>query len=516
MCLAGVLAWALVLVSSLAPDRAQAAPDAALARGEYLVHAGACASCHTDQREGSGWLAGGRELKSPYGTFHVPNITPDPETGIGRWTEEDFVRAMTEGLTPEGQHYYPIFPYAWYRNMVLDDMRAMWAYLRTVPPVRNQVRDHELMFPFSIRFFLIGWKLLNLEVAPDIDPKGDPMVARGDYLVNALGHCAACHTPSGPIYIYTEADYLSGHVDIPGSYTAPNITPDPVTGIGDWSDEDIARSLAIGMRPDGTPLRGPMADYVAAGSRHLTPEDHAAITAYLRAIPPLANPVPRVPTPTAFPEMHDEAPTGGAPLGADVELGRAVAMGVGAEPQRACYRCHPVDGADPASDGLPRLDRQGPSYLERQLVAYADGTRRNPVMSPIAASLTPAERSAVAAYYASLPGPEVPPLPAETGPSRGRILAESGDPALGVPACIACHGTLGIGVPPSAPYLAGQDALYMAQQFAFWRTGARANDPLAVMRKIARKLLPADAQAVSDHFASLAEPPPPAPLAMGE
>lgn len=502
------MAAGLLLAAALAGFPAKAAnPDpnpAQLEHGKYLVQAGACASCHTDARERGGWLAGGRTMHTPFGDYHTPNITPDPETGIGDWTEEEFVRAMTEGVSPDGAQYYPLFPYPWYRNLTREDLSAMWAYLRTVPPVRREVKPHDISFPYSVRPLILGWKLVNLPGAPEVGTHDDPLVARGDYIVNALGHCAACHTPTLPFWIYKEWQALGGQADIPGAYAASNITPDPETGIGRWSEEDMLRALVTGMRPNGYAIRGPMADYVADSSRFLTREDLRAVNAYLRTVPPIRNPIPAIDSPYAHPEAHEEAPMGSAPLGSDLVLGKAVAMGAVTRPEHACYRCHLVDGTDPASDGMPRLDGQGAAYLAWQLDAYAGGTRPSPIMAAIAKELDAAERSAVAAYYASLPSPPVPQVPPRSLEQHGRRLALEGDPSRGLPACINCHGVLGLGVPPGFPYLAGQDALYMELQLALWRSGERRNDLLGSMAGIARRLSPADSRAVSAYFEGLA------------
>jgi cytochrome c553 len=162
---------------------------------------------------------------------------------------------------------------------------------------------------------------------------------------------------------------------------------------------------------------------------------------------------------------------------------------------------------------MPRLDGQPAAYLAQQLDAYAMGSRRNPVMSPIAASLTVEERAAVAAWYAALPGPPAPQVPPLGPNERGRQLALDGDPTLGVRACIACHGTLGVGIPPAFPYLVGQDPAYMALQFTFWRQGLRGNEPLGVMRQIAERLPAGDVAAVADWFASLPAAAPLSPSA---
>ena len=152
-------------------------------RGKYLFQAGACDSCHTDHPNRGPFLAGGRRMDTEFGTFYVPNITPDRETGIGEWSAEDFRRAMIEGRTPAGSHYYPVFPYRWYTGMSDQDVADMWAYLQSVPPVRNRVRAHDLPFPFNLRFLLLGWKLINFDQGATVhDPERSEAWNRGAYL----------------------------------------------------------------------------------------------------------------------------------------------------------------------------------------------------------------------------------------------------------------------------------------------------------------------------------------------
>ena len=278
----------VAMLALLTPPGAAGAQEldgaAAVARGEYLFHAGACDSCHTDHPGDGAFLAGGRAMETPFGTFYTPNITPDPETGLGRWSFEDFSSAMIEGRSPDGGHYYPVFPYAWYTGMTRPDLEDMWAYLQSVPAVRNEVPPHELPFPFKYRFLMLGWKLLNFDEGQTVfDPARSDAWNRGAYLVNHLGHCGACHTTK--LYgNFIEGKFLAGSAAIPGPYPAPNITSHPVTGIGEWSEEDIVRALRRSMTPDGTPIRRPMAEYVVAGTSYLSDDD-------LRAAP--APPAPR-------------------------------------------------------------------------------------------------------------------------------------------------------------------------------------------------------------------------------
>jgi mono/diheme cytochrome c family protein len=202
-----------------------------------------------------------------FGTFYVPNLTPDVATGIGAWSAADFRRAMIEGETPDGSHYYPVFPYRWYTGMSERDLADLWAYLRSVPPVYNRVRPHDLRFPFNPRFLLLGWKLINFDQGERVyDPQHSDAWNRGAYLVNHLGHCGACYTPKMLMgAAFQEDKLLAGSEVIPGPYPAPNITPHDVTGIGKWTTDDVVRALKRSIRPDGLPIRGPMAEYVDSG-----------------------------------------------------------------------------------------------------------------------------------------------------------------------------------------------------------------------------------------------------------
>jgi mono/diheme cytochrome c family protein len=290
ICKAALLAILLVAFEA----RGGAAQDeAAIARGKYVFHAGACDSCHTDHPNHGAFLAGGRAMPTEFGTFYVPNITPDQETGIGRWSAEDFRRAMIEGVSPDGSHYYPVFPYRWYTGMADQDVADLWSYLHSVPAVRNRVPEHEIPFPLNIRFLLLGWKLLNFDEGDRVaDPERSEAWNRGAYLVNHLGHCGACHTPKLLFgALFRSDEFLAGSEVIPGPYPAPNLTPDQATGLVDWTIEDFVRALGQSITPQGEPIRGPMAEYVASGSSHLSLEDLEAAAVYLKSIEPEEGPV---------------------------------------------------------------------------------------------------------------------------------------------------------------------------------------------------------------------------------
>lgn len=246
--------------------------------GEVLFHAGGCASCHGAD------LAGGLELATAFGTFRVPNITPDAQSGIGGWNDLDFVNAMKRGVSPEGRHYYPAFPYASYTQMTLPDLLDLKAYLDTFVPVGREVASHDLQFPWSLRRGLGLWKRLYLDDSPVLpDTEGDAALERGRYLVEAVGHCAECHTPRGRLGGLDRLRWLAGGASPEGEGKVPNITPHE-QGLADWSAKDIERYLRSGFTPDYDMVGGAMVD-VQENLARLGDADRAAIAAYLKSIP---------------------------------------------------------------------------------------------------------------------------------------------------------------------------------------------------------------------------------------
>jgi mono/diheme cytochrome c family protein len=281
-------AAALVVAALLAWPAA--ADQAQIDRGAYIFTAADCAGCHTDVKAKGPLLAGGRALKTPFGTFYSPNITPDPEHGIGRWSDADFIEALREGAAPDGSHLYPVFPYTSFTRMTDQDMLDLKAYIFSLPPVAQPNRDHEIDFPFGWRFTLGAWKLLNFTAgafAPD--PAKGPEWNRGAYLVEALGHCGECHTPRGWLGGLDGSRAFAGTTAGPDGGKVPNITPDKETGIGSWSRADILRVLKTGMLPDFDAVGSAMGEVVETTSR-LSDADRQAIAVYLESLPPLANP----------------------------------------------------------------------------------------------------------------------------------------------------------------------------------------------------------------------------------
>ncbi|MEM7042107.1 MAG: cytochrome c [Pseudomonadota bacterium] len=261
------------------------------ARGEYVMAMGGCVACHTDEKNGGGLLAGGRALATPFGTFYSSNITPDPDAGIGGWTTGEFVRAMREGLSPDGQHYFPAFPYPSYAKMTDQDLIDLKAHLDTVDVVGEPVRAHDLGFPFNLRQTLAGWKLLFFDgerFAPD--PNRSESWNRGAYLVQGPGHCGECHTPRNALGGADDSRYLAGNPFGAEGKSTPNITPHE-SGIADWSATDIAFALESGLTPDYDSFGAGMGEVVKEATSKLTAEDREAIAEYLLSLPPIESAV---------------------------------------------------------------------------------------------------------------------------------------------------------------------------------------------------------------------------------
>ena len=262
---------------------ASGAPDPA--NGKAMFYAGGCASCHaTENQPDKTLLGGGHALKSPFGTFYAPNISSHPRDGIGAWTPEQFLAAMREGVSPNGEHYFPAFPYTSYQRMLPKDVGDLFAYLKTLPPVEGRVRDHDVGFPFNIRRSLGGWKLLFADgqvFKPDMTKTAE--WNRGAYLVNGPGHCAECHSSRNPIGGIVEDKRFAGGPDPSGKGYVPNITPH-ATGLGSWSKKDIAYLLESGFTPENDSVGGSMTPVIANTST-LSAADRSAIAEYLATLP---------------------------------------------------------------------------------------------------------------------------------------------------------------------------------------------------------------------------------------
>jgi mono/diheme cytochrome c family protein len=260
------------------------------ANGKTLFHAGDCVSCHAvPGQDDKTRLGGGRALNTAFGTFHAPNISPDPADGIGAWSEADFVAAMAEGVSPDRRHYYPAFPYTSFARITTDDLRDLFAYLKTLPAVAGKVRDHELSFPFNIRRGIGLWKLLYLDNRPFApDPQKSAQLNRGAYLVEGAGHCAECHSPRDALGGIIASQRFAGGPNPEGKGWVPNIT---AQRLKDWSDKDIAYLLETGQTPDGDSVGSQMAE-VVRNTELISAEDRAAIAAYVKSLPPVEGPKP--------------------------------------------------------------------------------------------------------------------------------------------------------------------------------------------------------------------------------
>jgi mono/diheme cytochrome c family protein len=285
---AGLAALWVITIPAAAPTGPLASRTFDLANGRTMFFAGGCASCHaTPNQDDRMRLGGGLGLKSPFGTFYVPNISPDPSEGIGAWSEADFVTAMQKGTSPDGRHYFPAFPYTSYARMKVEDVRDVFAFLKTLPAVQGRVRDHDLPFPFNVRRSVGVWKILFFDETP---MRPDPARAadwnRGAYLVNGPGHCAECHSPRNVLGGIKRGQRLAGGPNPEGEGWVPNIT---AKGLGKWSDKEIAYLLETGDTPDGDSVGGSMTAVVRNTSR-LSAEDRAAIATYLKSLPPVEGP----------------------------------------------------------------------------------------------------------------------------------------------------------------------------------------------------------------------------------
>ena len=259
-----------------------------LANGLTAFNAGGCSSCHAVPNQPDRLkLGGGLPIPSPFGTFNVPNISPDPNDGIGRWSEADFVTAVLKGTSPSGFHYFPAFPYASYEHAKFEDIRDLFAYLKTLAPVAGKTRDHDVPFPFNIRRNVGVWKFLFTDGKPFTpDASKSAQWNRGAYLVNSLGHCAECHSPRNFLGGIVDAQRFAGGPNPEGEGWVPNITQ---KRLSDWSVKDFAYLLETGQQPDGDSVGGSMARVIKNTSQ-LSPEDRAAMAEYLKSLPAVEGP----------------------------------------------------------------------------------------------------------------------------------------------------------------------------------------------------------------------------------
>lgn len=319
-----------------------------VSRGEYLSKAGDCIACHTNVKLKTGQFSGGLPIETPFGTFYSPNITPDKGTGIGKWTEKQFIRAMREGISADGSNHFPVFPYVYFSNLNDDDVKDLYAYFMSIPAVHHQ--NHKLPFPFNLpgaRFSLWGWKLLFFfpNEKYKYDPQHSKIWNRGKYLVDGLGHCSMCHTPLNFLGAPKQRFYLTGgFVD---GYWAPNITKAGLKGHNRYQIADIFVSGQL--LNNAGPVAGPMADVNHNSLGYLTKDDRVAIASYLKTV--------ESEDPFVLPDLNKEAP---------LKRGKQVYVNV-------CIICH-QNGAMSApligdsSNWYRRLQSSGLTALYRHVI----------------------------------------------------------------------------------------------------------------------------------------------------
>ena len=354
--------------------------------GEYLARMGDCVACHTEP--GGKPFAGGRAMATPFGNLYVPNITPDEETGIGKWTADEFYRMMHTGIGRDGTLLYPAMPFASYTKVTRADSDAIFAYIQSVPPVKLKNRPHELRFPFNKRELLVGWRTLYFkegEYQPD--PKQSAQWNRGAYLVEGLGHCAMCHTAINVLGGSKEAQAFEGGMIPNQNWYAPSLTSNREAGLGEWSTRDIVDLLQVGVSLRAT-VYGPMAEVVYNSLQYMTDEDAEAMAIYLRTLAPKDS-GPPVPSSARLVQPST------------METGRAIY-------EKQCAICHRTDGKGWAPMYPPLADNQSitmasPVNSIRMVLngGYPPGTRKNPRphgMPPFAHLLNDEQAAAVVTY----------------------------------------------------------------------------------------------------------------------
>ncbi|WP_217897852.1 cytochrome c [Cobetia sp. QF-1] len=343
-----------ILLVSVAEASSSSVDQTLLARGKYLARAGDCAACHRAPEEDGPAYAGGYVIHSPLGDIVASNITPSKSHGIGSYSEEDFKHVLTEGKRPDGTQLYPAMPYTSYRGLKDEDIHALYQYFQFgVEPVEKDIPETNLSFPFNLRAGMVLWNQLFLSDPYTSQENQDAKVDRGHYLVDTLGHCGSCHTPRNALMAEDHARYLSG-ADVEG-WHAPNITS-AASGIGSWSESQLAAYLETGHVPGLAQAGGGMADAIDHSLRYLTDEDRNSIAAYLKQVPPIDTGSPL--------DMEEVSGSSEAPELAVLEpvqatdpdtLTRADSIDGRRLYQGACASCHQVDGQGTSDHFYPSL-----------------------------------------------------------------------------------------------------------------------------------------------------------------
>jgi mono/diheme cytochrome c family protein len=397
---AGVIAWLNVRGEEPPPAAEVRAPmnTAAIERGAYLARAGNCAACHTDR--GGRPFAGGKGIATPFGTVYASNLTPDGETGMGRWSPAEFWRALHHGRSRDGRLLYPAFPYPDYTLVTREDSDALFAYFSSLAPVRQPNRPHDLRFPYNLQISLAVWRALFFrpgEFRPE--PAKSAQWNRGAYLARGLGHCEACHAQRNAFGATSGALELSGGLIPMQGWYAPSLASPREAGVQQWSIDEAVTLLKAGVSPHGAAM-GPMAEVVFRSTQHMSDADLRALAVFLKDIP------------------EHEPP---APLAASAD-NDTIALGRKLYGDR-CATCHGeqgegAPGAYPALAGHRTVTMASPANLVKVVVhgGFAPATAANPRpwgMPPFGQSLTDAQIAAVASFVRSAWGnaaPAVTPL----------------------------------------------------------------------------------------------------------
>ncbi|MBP0048582.1 cytochrome c [Marinobacterium sp. AK62] len=276
-----VLLGAVMLTDTSPPSRSLVGLEGDVRRGAYLARASGCIACHTDTENGGQALAGGAPLETPFGTFYAPNLTTHADKGIGDWSIDDFARAVRQGQSPQGDVYYPAFPYRFYTRFSDQDIADLWAAFQTVPAVARASKEQDLEFPFNIRTGLHLWQALYFEPERfEPVPNRSQAYNRGAFLVEAAGHCAACHTERNLLGALKEDTPFTGADGLPGGGSSPPIHAQALKERG-WDVQSLAYALNSGITPDGDVLGASMGEVIREGTAFLSAEDRQAIATYL-------------------------------------------------------------------------------------------------------------------------------------------------------------------------------------------------------------------------------------------
>ncbi len=360
-----------------------------VSRGEYLARAGDCVACHTVP--GDRLFGGGRPMVTPFGTLYTPNISSDPDTGIGRWTADEFYTMLHDGKSRDGSLLYPAMPFASYTKVTRADSDAIYAYLQSVPPVHRPSRAHELRFPFNQRQLLLGWRTLFFRAGEyQPDPSQSAEWNRGAYLVEGLGHCTMCHTAINALGGNSRSKQFQGGLIPLQDWYAPSLTSNREAGLGDWSIQDIVGLLQAGVSNRGA-VYGPMAEVVYDSFQYLSDDDVRAVAVYLKALPAHSGEVDTTPPTTAVTEEKNRL----------FPLGRKIY-------DAQCALCHADQGQGKPPNFPPLANNQSIQMTSsvnpiRMVLngGYAPGTMKNPTpygMPPFAQSLSDEEVAAVVTY----------------------------------------------------------------------------------------------------------------------